>query len=249
MRQCFTYLIGWSDLNTYYYGRKTSKKCHPSMLFDTYFTSSTYVHQFIKQHGMPDIIQIRKTFGEDYKSCEQWELTVLQRINAAGDSRYLNKTNVARHSTSNRAVAYDKNQQFIGMISCSDERWGKTIFGINKFKDTTRWHEGASKKMREMAKNGTHPSQVRVANRTHHFQRDIGNRPGDIKQRQLVQSGDHHWQSESHKKEVSQRTKRLISEGRLPAGQKTTCPHCDKSGQTVAMKRWHFDNCKFIDAS
>ena len=25
----------------------------------------------------------------------------------------------------------------------------------------------------------------------------------------------------------------------------TNCPHCGKSGQYRAMKRWHFDNCKF----
>lgn len=25
---------------------------------------------------------------------------------------------------------------------------------------------------------------------------------------------------------------------------KGTCPHCDKIGQLVALKRWHFDNCK-----
>ena len=25
---------------------------------------------------------------------------------------------------------------------------------------------------------------------------------------------------------------------------KTNCPHCGKYGQMVAMKRWHFDNCK-----
>lgn len=24
-----------------------------------------------------------------------------------------------------------------------------------------------------------------------------------------------------------------------------TCPHCDKSGKSNSMKRWHFDNCKF----
>ena len=26
---------------------------------------------------------------------------------------------------------------------------------------------------------------------------------------------------------------------------KTTCPHCKKTGGGGAMKRWHFDNCKF----
>ena len=24
----------------------------------------------------------------------------------------------------------------------------------------------------------------------------------------------------------------------------SSCPHCDQEGQRVAMKRWHFDNCK-----
>jgi hypothetical protein len=26
----------------------------------------------------------------------------------------------------------------------------------------------------------------------------------------------------------------------------TECPHCNKTGQMVAMKRWHFDNCGLI---
>jgi len=36
----YTYLIGWSNLNTWYYGRRTSKNCHPSDLWQKYFTSS-----------------------------------------------------------------------------------------------------------------------------------------------------------------------------------------------------------------
>ena len=24
----------------------------------------------------------------------------------------------------------------------------------------------------------------------------------------------------------------------------STCPHCGKTGQTMIMKRWHFDRCK-----
>ena len=249
MRQCFTYLIGWSNLNTYYYGRKTSKECNPSMLFETYFTSSKYVHEFIEKNGYPDIVQIRKTFGTNHKDCETWELKVLRRIDAAGDIRYLNKTNVADHSTTNRAPAYDKDENFIGMVSCSDERWGNTIFGKNKFNDLTKWNEGASRKMREMSKVGIHPSQVRVTEGTHHFQQNVGNRPADIAQRHLVEMNNHYFQSDTHKKEVSQRTRRMAKEGALPIGQRITCPHCQKSGQATAMKRWHFDNCKFIAAS
>lgn len=30
-----------------------------------------------------------------------------------------------------------------------------------------------------------------------------------------------------------------------PAKVKIICPHCGKEGAQTAMKRWHFDNCKF----
>ena len=26
---------------------------------------------------------------------------------------------------------------------------------------------------------------------------------------------------------------------------RATCPHCNKEGQMIAMKRWHFEKCKF----
>ena len=29
------------------------------------------------------------------------------------------------------------------------------------------------------------------------------------------------------------------------AKKQATCPHCDKTGNAMAMKRWHFDRCKF----
>ena len=29
-----------------------------------------------------------------------------------------------------------------------------------------------------------------------------------------------------------------------PCNKKIKCPHCDKEGQKLAMKRWHFNNCK-----
>ena len=72
----YTYLIGWSKLNTWYYGSRFALKsnclyetgCHPDDLFVTYFTSSKYVKNFIKLNGNPDIIQIRKTFPSNNKN-------------------------------------------------------------------------------------------------------------------------------------------------------------------------------------
>jgi len=88
----YTYLIGWSSLNIYYYGRRSSKGCTPSNFWIKYKTSSKYVKVFTSIHGDPDIIQIRKTFT-DSKKCAAWECKVLRRINAAKDERFLNKTN------------------------------------------------------------------------------------------------------------------------------------------------------------
>ena len=59
----YTYLIGWSKLNKYYYGVRYAKNCHPSDLWTKYFTSSKYVKQFREENGEPDIIEIRKTFS------------------------------------------------------------------------------------------------------------------------------------------------------------------------------------------
>jgi hypothetical protein len=88
----YTYLIGWSNLNVWYYGRRTAKNCHPEELWKKYFTSSNEVTKFRKKHGEPDIIQIRKTFT-DSKKCSFWECRLLERIDAQHDPRFLNKRN------------------------------------------------------------------------------------------------------------------------------------------------------------
>jgi hypothetical protein len=41
----YTYLIGWSKLNLWYYGSQYGKKAHPSNLWRTYFTSLEEVNK------------------------------------------------------------------------------------------------------------------------------------------------------------------------------------------------------------
>lgn len=87
----YTYLLGWSKLNKFYYGVRFAKNCQPSDLFVTYFTSSKYVKEFIKNNGNPDIIQIRKTFESSDKA-RLWENRVLKKMQVIKDVRWLNKT-------------------------------------------------------------------------------------------------------------------------------------------------------------
>lgn len=86
----FTYLIGWSNLNKWYYGVRYAKKCHPSDLWTTYFTSSPIVKEFVKDNGSPDVIQIRKTF-KDAMSARLWEDKVQRRMNVIHNSKWLNR--------------------------------------------------------------------------------------------------------------------------------------------------------------
>lgn len=89
--QPYTYLIGWSNQNTYYYGVRYASKCTPSELWESYFTSSNYVKRFIKLYGNPDIIQIRKIFPDADKA-RLWEHKVLRRLNVVNDDRFLNQS-------------------------------------------------------------------------------------------------------------------------------------------------------------
>ena len=85
----YTYLIGWSKHNLWYYGSRTAKNCNPADLWKTYYTSSDFVKFTIEDLGDPDVIQIRKTFTSK-ASCLKWEHTVLRRMKVNKNPIWLN---------------------------------------------------------------------------------------------------------------------------------------------------------------
>lgn len=85
----YTYLIGWSKYDKWYYGVRYAKNCNPNDFWRTYFTSSKYVTNFRKKYGEPDIIQIRKIFI-NAQSALLWESKVLRRLKVDKDSKWLN---------------------------------------------------------------------------------------------------------------------------------------------------------------
>lgn len=86
----YTYLIGWSAHNKWYYGVRFAKDCNPADFWKEYFTSSKYVHEFRETHGEPDVITIRKTFNTKEKAI-LWEKKVLQRMKVVKDQRWINR--------------------------------------------------------------------------------------------------------------------------------------------------------------
>ncbi|MGZ4850601.1 MAG: hypothetical protein ACXV2C_04395 [Candidatus Bathyarchaeia archaeon] len=87
----YTYLIGWSHLDKWYYGVRYRKGCHPGDLWKPYRTSSKIVKQFIRDHGEPDVIEVRRTFV-DKKAATIWEHKVLKRLKVNITDKWLNKT-------------------------------------------------------------------------------------------------------------------------------------------------------------
>ena len=93
----YTYLIGWSKLDKWYYGSRYSTKhkclyetgCHPKDLWEKYHTSSKIVTAFREEHGEPDVREIRKTFS-NADDAKAWEHRILQRMNVVKNDKWLN---------------------------------------------------------------------------------------------------------------------------------------------------------------
>lgn len=87
----FTYLIGWTKHNLYYYGARYAKDADVSQLMTTYMTSSKKVKAFIELNGMPDIVEVRRTFTS-VDACRLWEERVLKRMKVRTSEKWLNQT-------------------------------------------------------------------------------------------------------------------------------------------------------------
>tara|TARA_R110000823_G_C15920161_1_gene498629 strand:- start:6 stop:770 length:765 start_codon:yes stop_codon:yes gene_type:complete len=95
----YTYLIGWSKLNKWYYGVRYATKtkclyesgCHPDDFWVKYHTSSEVVTAFRKEHGEPNFIKIDKTFS-NADDAKAWEEKELVRLNVVKEDKWLNGT-------------------------------------------------------------------------------------------------------------------------------------------------------------
>ena len=86
----YTYLIGWSNHNIYYYGSRYAKKSTPEDLWKLYFTSSKEVKITRQLLGDPDIIEVRKIFNSKQQAID-WEYKVLRRMKVVERTDFLNK--------------------------------------------------------------------------------------------------------------------------------------------------------------
>lgn len=103
--KAYTYLIGWSSMNKYYFGLRYKHGCKTTDLWTNYFTSSKQVNMMREFFGEPDIIQIRTLF-DDIPKAREHEHKVLRRLQVLKSDKWLNNTTNRAFSNNNNASLF-----------------------------------------------------------------------------------------------------------------------------------------------
>lgn len=125
MKYPYTYLIGWSKHNLWYYGaRFANTKLPEEDLWVKYFTSSSHVKTARKTLGEPDVVQVRRHHASP-QSALLWESKVLQRLRVLKNDHWLN-ANIGGKEFSNingRSISEDTKIK----IGLARRRWWQSL--------------------------------------------------------------------------------------------------------------------------
>ena len=120
----YTYLIGWPEINLWYYGVRYAKNCNPSDFWNPYQTSSKHVKDTIANFGDPPVKQIRKTFT-DTRSARLWENRVLKRTKSVSSDKWLNKHDSMAPPIISGESHHSKRPEIAAKISASHKAKGE----------------------------------------------------------------------------------------------------------------------------
>lgn len=216
----YTYLIGWSTLNKWYYGVRYAKKCHPSDLWSPYKTSSKLVAKFILLHGEPDVVVIRHTFASVDKA-RLWEQKVLIRLNVIKNEKWING-----HNT----IAFD-----ISLVPRGANHWTK--------KDPEKWKNIQNcRKDQIMPAGEKHwTNKIGVA-ASRHYTRMIGNEnPNHFSHNKLAKSERLKVNNPVDLPGVKDKIRESLTGYKHP---RKICEHCNKDVADSIYTRWHGNKCK-----
>jgi len=158
----YTYLIGWSKLDRWYYGAEygsKSKIANPNNLWNTYFTSSKHVKEFREKYGEPDIIEIRKTFIDE-EAVRIWEHKVLKRMNIPKDERWLNKSDGSWNSLNSEERSRISKERM-----ADPEIKARMIKAQKETMNTPEYKLKKSLKSKEMWQNPEHRKKIKQINK------------------------------------------------------------------------------------
>lgn len=93
---CYTYLIGWKEIDRWYYGYRAANKVTPTDdLMNEYKTSSKKVKQLIGEIGNPNVVRVHKLY-DTKEEAKDYETRFLLRVNAVRSERWLNQYDTHR---------------------------------------------------------------------------------------------------------------------------------------------------------
>lgn len=87
----YTYYLKWST-GMKYIGARYSDSSEYGDIWQTYFTSSKLVEDYVKVHGNPDVVKIIGSFSS-HKETLDHEGKLLKRLDASNRKDFLNQTN------------------------------------------------------------------------------------------------------------------------------------------------------------
>lgn len=251
-RTPYTYLIGWSNNNKWYYGVRFAKNCHPQELWKTYFTSSKYVKEYYKQFGEPDTIEVRKIF-DSIEDARAHEHKVLKRLNVIKKDNWLNEHNgtspslecALKGAKTKKPYKENDSRRLKTSLRMKTPKRMQQNLELLKIMQSEECILKAKKTKEEKRKNGEYDelymrmsitkSEKYKSGEYDEVRAQISN---SLKEyyKVKIESGWKHpnWFSSEFGKSMADKN-----------NSDTQCPHCFKIGQYRAMKRWHYDNCKF----
>jgi hypothetical protein len=140
----YTYYLFHRPTGLKYYGARYGRNCNPSDLWTTYFTSSRYVKDLIKEYGENSFdVEIRRVFNDGSKARE-WEHKVLRRLRVNKRRDWLN-------------INYSRSGNFHG-VYIRTEAQRQAISQANKGKGHKNWtsehRQNLSKTLKRQYANG-----------------------------------------------------------------------------------------------
>ncbi len=144
----YTYKIGWSKHNKFYYGVRIANILSPENdLWIKYFTSSKVVAEFRKQNGEPDIILIDQYFDDNNKAI-LYESNHIKENKLHLDEAWLNQ---ACYPAINSA----------GIPRTEEQKRHQSMVMKGKNKGQIPWNKGLDKSDPRVARNARHIKEAK----------------------------------------------------------------------------------------
>ena len=135
MTNPYVYLIGWKKLDVWYAGVRYKRNCHPDDLWKTYFTSSKYVKEFVKNNGNPDVLKILKVF-ETEDQARNYEQDYLNEQDVLNKSNWLNRAIGGHNAGTKGLIMTEETKRKISLSKLGKTGKTPTKEHVKKQKDT-----------------------------------------------------------------------------------------------------------------